>query len=65
MASGDLNKRLASSGTLGVGILGMRERMRQLGGRLEITSDEQGTTVKAVLPLGGEDNHAGSHPASR
>jgi PAS domain S-box-containing protein len=35
---------------LGVGIAGMRERLRQLGGRLEIESDRKGTTVRAVLP---------------
>lgn len=34
---------------LGVGIMGMRERMAQLGGRLEIHSTPQGTTVRAVL----------------
>jgi signal transduction histidine kinase len=33
----------------GVGIAGMRERMSQLGGRLEIISGKKGTTVKAVL----------------
>jgi signal transduction histidine kinase len=33
--------------TLGVGILGMRQRLRQLGGRLEIESDSHGTTVTA------------------
>lgn len=64
MAAENLRKRLASSGKLGVGILGMRERMRQLGGRLEITSGDWGTTVKAVLPLRSEDHHAGSHPPS-
>ncbi|HEY3129902.1 MAG TPA: GAF domain-containing protein, partial [Acidobacteriota bacterium] len=36
---------------LGVGIAGMRERIRQLGGRLEIDSGEGGTTVKAMLPV--------------
>jgi PAS domain S-box-containing protein len=35
---------------LGVGIPGMQERMRQLGGRLEIHSNQQGTVVKAVVP---------------
>jgi len=65
MSRENLSKQPTGSGTLGVGILGMRERMRQLGGRLEIISINRGTTVKAVLPLGGEDNHAGSHPASR
>ena len=35
----------------GVGIAGMRERVRQLGGQLEIHSTPSGTTVKVVLPL--------------
>jgi signal transduction histidine kinase len=34
-----------------VGIPGMRERMRQLGGRLKIESDAQGTSVIAIVPL--------------
>jgi len=34
-----------------VGILGMRERLRQLGGRLEIHSDEVGTLIRALVPL--------------
>jgi signal transduction histidine kinase len=38
-------------GALGVGIAGMRERMKQLGGELEIRSGAQGTTVRALLPL--------------
>jgi len=38
--------------TLGVGIAGMRERVRQLGGRFEIDLDRQGTRVKVMLPLG-------------
>jgi PAS domain S-box-containing protein len=36
---------------LGVGIPGMQERVRQLGGRLEIVSGNHGTTVKVFLPL--------------
>jgi len=35
---------------LGVGIPGMRERLRQIGGRLEIESSSRGTTVRAILP---------------
>ena len=35
----------------GVGIQGMRERVRQLGGKLEIESGSQGTTVRAIFPL--------------
>jgi PAS domain S-box-containing protein len=35
----------------GVGIPGMKQRLRQLGGTLEITSNHGGTTVSAVLPI--------------
>jgi signal transduction histidine kinase len=35
----------------GVGFRGMRERIQQLGGRLEIHSDEGGTIVKAMMPV--------------
>jgi PAS domain S-box-containing protein len=37
--------------TVGVGLLGMRERLRQLQGQLEITSDSRGTTVHVIIPL--------------
>ena len=36
---------------LGVGIPGMRSRMEQLGGTLDIKSDAAGTAVTATLPL--------------
>lgn len=36
---------------LGVGIPGMRQRLRQLGGRLDIVSSAAGTLVTAVIPL--------------
>jgi PAS domain S-box-containing protein len=35
----------------GVGILGMRERLRHMSGRLEIQSGPQGTTLTAIVPL--------------
>ncbi|PYS87321.1 MAG: hypothetical protein DMF62_12825 [Acidobacteria bacterium] len=37
--------------SLGVGILGMRERLRLLGGTLEVVSDSTGTTVTGSIPL--------------
>jgi signal transduction histidine kinase len=40
-------------GGLGVGVPGMRERMRQLGGRLEIESNDRGTCVIAIAPVTG------------
>jgi signal transduction histidine kinase len=43
--------------TRGMGILGMEERVRQLGGRLELQSSPgKGTIVHAVLPLGGMEH---------
>jgi signal transduction histidine kinase len=57
----------------GLGLLGMEERVRRLGGRLEIDSQPgQGTTVAAELPLtepggqngnNGNGNHGHSHSA--
>jgi PAS domain S-box-containing protein len=40
----------AGAPTLGVGIPGMRERIRQLGGQLEIEFSNEGTRVYASLP---------------
>ena len=51
-----LKKRsaMASTGMVGVGIRGMRERIRQLGGTLEIRSGShgRGTLIVARLPIG-------------
>jgi PAS domain S-box-containing protein len=37
-------------GGLGIGVRGMNERMRQLGGRLQLASNGNGTTVTAKVP---------------
>jgi PAS domain S-box-containing protein len=42
---------LIDSGGGGVGFAGMRERLRRLGGTLEIKSDESGTAVSAILKV--------------
>jgi len=36
----------------GVGLRGMNERLQQLGGRLELASTGEGTTLTAVIPAG-------------
>lgn len=38
-------------GSLGVGLRGMSERLRQLGGVLDISSSDRGTDVRATVPL--------------
>ena len=38
---------------LGLGILGMRQRMRQFGGTLDIQTGRYGTEIIATVPLGG------------
>lgn len=45
-------KEMASAGTPGVGMRGMQERIRQLGGTLEIRSSDEGTLVIVRLPVG-------------
>jgi signal transduction histidine kinase len=49
--SEDKLDQLALSGTPGVGIRGMRERLRQLGGSLDINCNRGGTTIEARLPV--------------
>jgi len=49
-------ERLAEiqAGGTGVGIRGMRERVRQLNGEMEIESNGSGTTIAAIFTLGRE-----------
>jgi len=47
----ETQSKIFSGETAGVGLRGMRERIRQLGGRMEIRSNGHGTTVIAVVPL--------------
>jgi signal transduction histidine kinase len=44
----------------GVGIAGMRERIRELGGALDIQSNPKGTTIRVLLPMAS----ASESPAS-
>lgn len=52
-----------TNGEVGVGIMGMRERLQQLGGQLSIKSGRWGTMVRASAPLPGVRSNA--HRAQR
>jgi signal transduction histidine kinase len=49
--SPDLQVRIALGVGAGVGLRGIRERIQQLSGRLEIDSNGKGTRIGAVLPV--------------
>ena len=45
-------QKLHGDGTqLGVGLAGMRERIHELGGTFDVTSDANGTTIRAAVPV--------------
>jgi signal transduction histidine kinase len=48
----DILDQFRKSGTkVGVGLAGIRERVKELGGTLEILSNKKGTVVKASVPI--------------
>jgi PAS domain S-box-containing protein len=49
--SPELQEKLLIGQGSGVGLRGMRERVRQLGGSMQIDSDDSGTSVRVILPL--------------
>jgi signal transduction histidine kinase len=57
-------KQFKESGTnVGVGLAGIRERVKELGGTLEILSSREGTTLKASLPLTDKVNNVFAGPS--
>jgi two-component system NarL family sensor kinase len=46
---------------VGVGILSMQERVKLVGGRLDIDSTSHGTTVRVTVPLGEEEREKAPH----
>jgi signal transduction histidine kinase len=56
----DKQLALTTSNLTGVGFGGMRERLRQLGGTLDIKSDSNGTLVSASLDI--DKSHPQSEP---
>ena len=51
-----LNSVSDAAPKFGVGILGMKERVRRFGGAIDISSSPSGTTVKACLPIHSHSN---------
>ena len=51
IAAEHVSQWMVGRGSVSVGIPGMRERLKQIGGTLEIRSSDRGTIVEAVLPL--------------
>jgi len=45
-----MQEELKSKGHMGVGLRGIRERIAQFGGELQIDSGSSGTVVRAVIP---------------
>jgi len=48
--------RFWKTGSVGVGLAGIRERLKELGGVLEIESNVDGTLLKATIPLVRDPN---------
>jgi signal transduction histidine kinase len=58
----DTIDRLWKSGNVGVGLAGIRERLKELGGYLDIQSTADGTVLKATIPVAGSDAKANDQP---
>ena len=59
---GESNRQANGPSRPGVGIQGMRERVRQLGGNFQILTPEKGTIVRATLPISARRIQAASSP---
>jgi PAS domain S-box-containing protein len=67
--AGAVRSAVDEKAALGVGIPGMRERLRQLGGQLDVDFGTEGTRVVAVLPIkkareGTEEHGCSEEPAN-
>jgi PAS domain S-box-containing protein len=54
--SREIQEKFSTGTSSGVGLRGMRERVRQCGGEIQIRASEKGTSVVARLPIRGEEN---------
>jgi signal transduction histidine kinase len=56
--------RFWKTGNVGVGLAGIRERLKELGGQLEIDSSVHGTSLRATIPTVGSDVKANDQAAA-
>jgi len=64
--SEDIKSKISSGEGAGVGLRGIRERLREFDGRLEIHSDETGTWIVANLPFSdANSNDTGTEANAR
>jgi two-component system NarL family sensor kinase len=54
-----------ASAESGVGLAGMRERLNELGGKLEMESDDHGTTIRGTVPLFPISQSAGKRDSAQ
>jgi signal transduction histidine kinase len=55
----EIQSKIATGESTGVGLRGMRERVKQIGGTLEIRSKGKGASVLVALPLAQEAASSG------
>ena len=58
--SPEIQEKFIAGKSIGVGMRGMRERVRQLGGALKIESDGSGTSIQVILPIRADVTAAAS-----
>ena len=59
----EIHSKISSGELTGVGLRGMRERVRQFGGHLDVSSNGNGTRVVAVLPIPNVRDEKGNNPS--
>lgn len=63
--SPEIREKVFSGRNTGVGLRGMLERVRQIGGKLQIQSHENGTSISVVVPVQEEGQNQSSSEKAR
>jgi two-component system NarL family sensor kinase len=51
----EMTSKITSGASAGVGMRGMQERVKSVGGRMTIDSDQNGTSIRVTLPVAREE----------